>query len=228
MDTRSLDKSHAALGLLLFAVMAGAPIGCGGGGGDGGTGPTPDTAASLTGEGWALFTSGNSSGALAKFDAAIAKDASHAEAYVGQGWARLGLASSASAMLNAVASFDAAANLGSAGAEVLAGRAAARLGAGDSSLGQAAADAQAAYQASPAFQFSRRTSFDYRDLHLIEAFARAAQGDLDAALAAANQVIASSIVAGSSATWVVGGTAYDSYQGAVLAFLRQLSDAHAG
>lgn len=213
-----------ALLVVLSLVACGSDDGDGGGGTD----PTADTAASLTSDGWALFITGNFSNALSKFDAAIGLDAGYAEAYVGQGWTRLNLASSASEMINAVGSFNTAISLGSSGAEVLAGRAAAHLGRGTAGFASAIADAQAARTADAGFQFSHRPSIDTDDMHLVEAFAQLGQTDFDAALDAANQVVASGIDAGNASTWTVGGVDYTSYQGAVLAFLQQMSDEHAG
>ena len=63
-------------------------------------------------------------------------------------------------MIAAAASFTTALGAGATGAEVRAGRAAAYLGAGGATLDDAVADAAAARQQSPSFQFAHRTSFD--------------------------------------------------------------------
>src|SRR5690606_10332738 len=97
----------------------------------------PTDAPGFLQRGWSSFTSGNLAGALSDFDQAIALDPDLADAYVGQGWARLGLATDGAAMLAAISSFDQANARGKTGPDVDAGRAAARLGAGGSNLGAA-------------------------------------------------------------------------------------------
>ena len=202
--------------------------GCGGGDGDGDpTGPDL-TAAELTARGWDSYEAGDLNAALTDFDAAIARDGAYSAAHVGQGWARLGLAATGTGMTNAAASFTAALGAGANGAEVRAGRAAAYLGAGGATLDDAVTDAIAARQQSPSFQFAHRASFDHRDLRLIEAFALAAQDDLEGALAAADGIAASGITTGNSASWVVDGVTYGSYGAAVLAYLNKLSNQYAG
>jgi hypothetical protein len=210
------------LGMILLA------LGCGGD--ENGTGPTPEptTAAQFTQRGWTRFEAGDLAGASSDFGEAIDLDAGYAPAYVGQGWTRLSRANTSVSMQNAVSSFDDAIALGSGGAEVRAGRAAANLGAGGTFLAAAVADARAAWQTSSGFVFSHRTSFDVKDLHLIEAFAQAGQADFEAALAAADAVTASGIQPGDGGTWVVSGVTYVSFEGAVLAHLHRLSQEHAG
>jgi len=73
------------------------------------------TAEELTARGWVKFEVGNFDGALEEFDAAIAFDETYGPAYVGQGWARLSLATTSSAYNEAVASFDLAVGLGQTG-----------------------------------------------------------------------------------------------------------------
>lgn len=210
---------------VLAALMSVA--GCGGGGDDGPTNP-PSTAAGLTASGWTAYEAGDLPGALADFDAAVGIDATYGPAHVGQGWARLGLATSGAAMTAAATSFTAAIAAGSTGAEVRAGRAAAYLGMGGTSLATAIADAVGAREQSPSFQFTHRTSFDVRDLRLIEAFALVAQGDFTGALAAADAITASGIEPGDMNTWVVDGQPQPSFGAAVLAHLHRLSNQYAG
>jgi hypothetical protein len=203
--------------------------GCGGGDGGGDPIVPPNlTAAELTTRGWTSFEAGDLASALADFTAAIARDDTYAAAYVGQGWAQLSLAATTGGMNVAAASFTTALAAGATGAEVRAGRAAAYLGAGGATLDDAATDAAAARTQSPSFQFAHRTSFDYRDLRLVEAFALAGQGDLDGSLAAADGIAASGITPGNSNSWVVDGHTYLSYGAAVLAYLNKLSNLYAG
>ena len=212
------------LGVLLLAS-------CGGDDG-GGTGPpipdNPDTAAEYTDRGWERFEAANYSDALADFNSAIDLDASYGAAYTGQGWTRLAQATSSTSMETAVGSFGNAISNGASGAEVLAGRAAANLGAGGSSLDAAVADAAAALAADADFVFSHRTSISAADLHLISAFAKAAKGDFPGALTAADLVLDSSIQEGSSGSWVVDGTHYSSFVGAVMAHLNKVSGQYSG
>ena len=215
------------LGPFVLALCVGLLMsGCGGDG----DGPTPPgkTAEELTESGWVKFESGNLSGARSDFDAAIDRDGTYGPAYVGQGWCRLSLATSGSEHRAAVASFDGAVERQETGPEVLAGRAAAHLGGSGSGLPLAVTDAQAARQAAPAFVFGHRQSFTVADLHLIEAFALAAQGNWAGALAAADQAVESGIQSGNPATWVVDGTVYPTFEPAVLAFLQKMSVEVAG
>ncbi|MBD3162833.1 MAG: hypothetical protein GF346_10575 [Candidatus Eisenbacteria bacterium] len=213
-------RRFVTLGLWLGAFLLVA--GCGG---DNGNGPTPptQTAEELTESGWEKFEQGNLTGARDDFDAAIDQEAAYGPAYVGQGWSRTGLAASPSAHRAAVASFDGAIERNETGAEVRAGRAAAHLGADGQNLSSAIADAQAARQAAPQFIFEHRESFTVEDLHLIEAFALAGQGNWTGALAAADEAVDSGIEQGDSGTWVVDGTTYTTFESAVLAFLQKVS-----
>lgn len=214
-----------AAALLTVLVLAG----CGGGDdGDGPTDPTNNTPVEFTSAGWAEFRAGRWPDAMANFEDALALNAAYGPARVGLGWTRLQMATSAAAMLTAAGEFDAAATAGETGADMYAGRAAARLGAGGASLTGAISDAQAALAADPSFTFAHRTSVTAADLHLIVAFARAAQGDLAGALAAGDQVTASGIVENQPQTWVVGATSYPTFASAVLAHLHAIAEVHAG
>lgn len=222
------QRTSIIIGSLLIAALVVVSLGGCGGGDSNPSRPADPTVAELVARGWTQFSAGDFAAALADFDAAIARDASHGPAHVGQGWARLQLATTSSAANAAASSFGTALGLGASGPEVRAGRAAASLAVGGASLVQAVTDAAAARQASPQFQFTRRPSFDHRDLLLIEAFAQAARNDLAAALVAANLVAPSGIDANSAASWVVDGQTYGSFGAAVLAYLHKLSLAHAG
>lgn len=217
-------KNHWIGAIVVVLVLGG----CGGSDDGNPSRPVELTVAELTARGWTRFTAGDFSGALTDFDTAIGRDATHGPAHVGRGWTRLQLATTTAAAADAAASFGTALGLGAAGPEVRAGRAAASLAVGGGSLDQAIADAAAARQASPQFQFSHRPSFDHRDLWLIEAFAHAGRDDLVGALAAADAIEPSGIDPGNPATWTVGGQTYGSFGTAVLAHLHELSLAHAG
>lgn len=203
-------------------------FGCGGD--DGSSKPSvPATAAEYTERGWGRFTAGDLDGALSDFDSALGLDGNYGPAYRGQGWARLSLAASNTSMQLASASFDSAMSHHQTQADCLGGRAAAYLGMGGATAYMlAATNAGAALLASPDFTFEHRNSFDATDLKLIIAFAYGARGFYVDAISAANEISDSGIQEGDSETWVVGGNRYDSFVGAVLAYLQKLSDEHAG
>lgn len=224
MTIRSLIRTNVMLAFFIALLISG----CSSSDGDGPSDPPAGTPTALTESGWGEFTAGNWAEAVADFEAAIAQDPTHGEAYVGLGWARMQLASSTEAMLAAVADFDGAIAAGQTSAELYAGRAAAHLGTGGSSFAGAASDAAAALAADSTFTFSHRPSFDVTDLRLIIAFTHVAQGDLEGALAAADEIEDSGIEPGQPATWVVGGTTFPSYEAAVLAQLQALSLSYAG
>ena len=215
-------------GTALLAVLLLA--GCGGGDDPTPTTPStdPTTAVGYANRGWDRFEDDNYSGALSDFNDAIDLDATMGEAYAGQGWARLAQAASPISMQTAAGSFANAIGNGENDAYVLAGRAAANLGSGTAFLDAAVTDAQAAVAADGVFVFSHRTSFKVVDLRLIEAFGKAAQGNFSGALTAADIVLDSGIDEGSSVTWVVDGTTYDSFNGAVLAHLHKVSEQYSG
>lgn len=210
---------------ILVALML--TLGCGGGDDDGPTAPV-DTALSLTAAGWEHFTAQRHAEAAAAFESALALTAGYGPALVGLGWSRLQLAASPADFQGTVTIFDQAVAAGQTGADVLCGRAAARLALGGGALSAAVNDAQAALANAPSFRFIHRNSIDATDLRLVVAFARAAQDDLPAALAASAPIAASGIVEGQPASWVVDGVTYQSFAGAALAWLHALAEAHAG
>jgi tetratricopeptide (TPR) repeat protein len=213
-------------GCVLIPIMI--VVGCGGNGG-GSKPDVPTTAAAYTERGWERFESGNFDGALSDFDAALGLDAGHGPAYLGQGWAKLNLATSSTSMETATASFDSAVAHGQAVADCFSGRSAAYLGVGGNpAYISAITDALLTLQLSPNYVFAHRDSFDATDLKLIKAFAFAAQDHFPAAISSADEVSDSGIEEGDSGTWVVGGVSYDSFQGAVLAHLQKLSDEYSG
>ncbi|MEZ4649745.1 MAG: hypothetical protein R3E97_13360 [Candidatus Eisenbacteria bacterium] len=186
----------------------------------------PLTPEEFTARGWENYSAGELDRAVEDFGRAIGIDGGFGPAYVGLGWAQLGLAMSPSEMGTAAATFGTAA-ASQSGPEVDAGRAAAELGAGD--LAAAVTYAQAA-RSEGSFTFAHRPSIDTTDLFLIEAFAFAAQGQFEDALAAADAapVTDSGITAADSGSWQVDGTSYPTFESAVLAFLHQLSEEYAG
>ncbi len=218
-----MRKLPVLMMMIPFLVLGG----CGGGEGGGPVEPQPlDTPEAYVGRGWERFEGGDSSGAQADFQAALDLDENHGPALAGYGWAMLVAAPSDISMQSALDSFDAALARGETASYVTAGRAAARL-----ALGQwsgASGDGAAVLQGEPGFIFQHRTSFTGVDLLLVMAFAQAASGDVEQALATANTIQQSGIDPGQSATWTVGGIAYPSYAGAVLAHLALLSENHAG
>jgi hypothetical protein len=222
---RAPNVLRSALPILIALTLT---LGCGGGDDDDGPTAPVDTALSLTAAGWEHFAAQRHPEAAASFESALALTAGYGPALVGLGWSHLQLATTSAAFQEAVATFDQAVAAGQAGADVLCGRAAARLALGGPALTAAVNDAQAALATAPAFRFSHRPTIDATDLRLVVAFARAAQDDLPAALAATAPIAASGIVEGQPASWVVDGVTYQSFAGAALAWLHALAEAHAG
>jgi hypothetical protein len=188
----------------------------------------PETPSEFTDRGWKRFEAASYSGALSDFNAAIFLDPTYGQANIGQGWTRLLQATSTNSMRGAAATFIDATLNGENGADVLAGRAASHLGSGRTFLDAAVVDAQAALATDADFVFMHRPSFNAQDLHLVEAFALAGKGNFSGALSAADLVLDSSIDEGNADTWVVDGTTYDSFNGAVLAHLQKVSDQFSG
>jgi hypothetical protein len=190
-----------------------------------------DTPETLTADGWAAFEAGNFALAAEKFDAAIGLDAQYGPAFTGRGWVRLTLATTSAEFTAAVSGFDDAVARGQSLAEVHGGRAAALLALGGDNLAGALSAAQAALAASPDFVFAHRTSFDYRDLHLVAAFAEAGRGGRFAEArdeADRVQAQASGIRQADPQTWVVDSVRYPTFESAVLAWLQKMSAAFAG
>jgi hypothetical protein len=218
-------------GYLLVALMAISLAGCNKDD-DNGSPLDPDdgldSAVEYTERGWERFEAANFSQALSDFNSAVFLDASYGEAYLGQGWSRLAKANSVNSMRGSVGPFTSAILYGEDGAATLAGRAAAYLGSGTNFLDAAVADAQSALADDDAFVFTHRPSFTVQDIHLIEAFAKASQGDFPGALAAADLVLDSGIKEDDQETWRVDGTIFESYLGAVLAHLQKVSEQFSG
>ena len=186
------------------------------------------TAEELTAEGWVRFEAGDFAGAAQKFDEAIALDADHGPAYVGKGWTRLSTATDATVFEQATLVFDGAIARGEAGADARGGRAASLLARGGALLPEAAQDAILARQADGQFVFEHRTSFDVKDLNLLEAFAEAGRGRFTEARNAADRISPSGIVVGAPGTWIVDGVTYPTFDAAVLGYLHKMSNLHAG
>jgi hypothetical protein len=215
LRARFLDQSGASLPVLLQSGLL--------------TVRTVGTPAMLTAEGWVAFEAGDFDLAMRRFDAAIRLSAHYGPAYTGRGWVQLSRATTVEAFRAAVSSFGAALEHGQTGADVRGGRAAARLALGGSDLAEAVRDAHAAVEASPTFVFPHRAGFDYRDLHLIAAFAEAGRGGrLAAARDDADRVEASGIRRWDPQTWTVDGVGHPTFEAAVLAWLHKLSAAFAG
>jgi len=190
--------------------------------------PLPPSARELTAAGWVEYEKGNLSGASESFTKAIGIDPSHAEAYVGDGWSRLGLAVDSLSLAFSLGRFDEAIKRSPAAAEAHAGRAAVLLALGSDSLTGVIDAAREARRLAPDFVFAHRPSFDHIDLWLLEAFARAARGEFTTALQLAEQIRSSDIREDEPATWWVDGIRYRTFMDAVLGFLHLLSKTEAG
>ncbi|MBD3334780.1 MAG: hypothetical protein GF355_04635 [Candidatus Eisenbacteria bacterium] len=197
---------------------------------DGGPAPTV-TAADLTNQGWTLFEAGRYTDAIGKFADALEKDADYGPADTGRGWSYLMLgdiSQPTTDLASAIDAFDGAIGKGENDGNVHGGRASTLLALGGDQLSAAVLAAQAAVAQAPSFVFAHRTSFNIDDLHLIEGFAQAAQGNFPEAQAAADAVAPSGLEQGNSATWVVDGVTYPNYAQAILAYLMKMSNEHSG
>lgn len=224
-----LGSGHLWLSLVALAILVvlAAGVGAGCGKDDPSPGSHTPTAATLTERGWDAFADGDYAQALSAFEQAIVMDAEHGPAHLGAGWAHLAGGRADEDFQAAVTRFDSAAHLGETGAEMLGGRAAAHLALGGDALPAAAADAAAAWGASPDFIFAQWPSFDAADLHLIAAFAEVARARYAEALAVADEVAPSGIDAADPGTWVVGTETCATFARAVLARLEELSESEA-
>jgi hypothetical protein len=185
-------------------------------------------AAELTAMGWSEFESGDLSAAAGFFSQALERDLDHVPAHVGQGWSRLGLAASAGGLELALESLDEALDRDSTNVDAHAGRAAVLLALGGARLQAAITSASAARTLAPEYSFTHRPSFGVADLHLIEAFAHAGNGDWNEALRAGERLLASGLRADEPQTWIVEGTPYMTWGDAVLGFLEMLSNEESG
>jgi len=219
--------SRLSLMMILLGLLALA--GCSSGGDDPPVTPDPpDTAAEFTARAWGYFESENYDDALADFESALVLDGNYGEARAGSGWTNLMLVSSGSEISASLVSFDQALIAGENESYVLAGLAATQLASGNADLAPAINNAGSVLSSDPAFVFEHQISFDSKDLLLIRAFAYAVQGEFEDALAQADVIQDSGILQNDAQTWVVGGTAYNSYAAAVLANLHQLSEQYSG
>jgi tetratricopeptide (TPR) repeat protein len=162
------------LSVLVAATLCGAIAGCGGGEGPG---PAPVTYESKIEAGWRAFGENNYNSALSEFKAAVEMNPERVEGFDGSGWSYALLDS----LEESMSSFDGAASRDTTLIDPLMGRAAAALGL--SWYDYAITDASRALSKDPRFVFERRTSYDWRDLHLILAECYYATADYDSALA---------------------------------------------
>ncbi|MDM7913759.1 MAG: hypothetical protein QUU85_00635, partial [Candidatus Eisenbacteria bacterium] len=215
----------ALASLCVLGALCVLPIGCGD---DESSRPPEETAEQITAAGWDAYEDGKMPEALECFQRAIGKDPEYEPAYVGEGWTRLALAQGEAPRSLALARFGEALRRSAGDPDALAGRAAVLLAYGWDSLDVAAEAAAGALALEPAYVFLHRATFNADDLCLIRAYTKAVRGDLAGALEAAEAIEASGFVQDDAATWRVDGVAYDSFAGAVLAWLDKLSRETAG
>ncbi|MGD9140319.1 MAG: tetratricopeptide repeat protein [bacterium] len=147
-------------------------VGCGG---DGGAGPGA-TAESRTDEGWALFEAGDYTGAIGKFNEAVAIDDEYADAYNGLGWSFAKLDSLARALTH----FGSSISNGMTG-DPHAGRAPVYRDVDPPEFANAVSTATTALNHDRRYEFEHDTDFDWRDLHLIMAQSHFGLGQYDLA-----------------------------------------------
>jgi tetratricopeptide (TPR) repeat protein len=211
--------------LLLAASLLAASCGeedSGPGGGGGGP-TTPDyTADELNTMGWASYAVGDYYDAKSYFGQALAKDAGQDEARLGLGWSQ----AFTGEHLAAITTFNGLLDDDRRTTDAQAGLAAAAL---FTDPQQSLVAAQAAVDADPQYVFERRESFNFLDLHLIQAQAHFALHDYAAAQAKVEEIEAmveelppSGLDPQDPETWVVGGVTYASYQAALAAVIHDL------
>lgn len=147
-------------------------LGCGG---DGDTGPGA-TAASRTSEGWALFESGDYTGAIGKFNEAVSLDDTYADAYNGLGWSFAKLDSLERSLTN----FATCIANGMSG-DPHAGRAPVYRDVDPPEFANAVSTATTALSLDRRYEFEHDGTFDWRDLHLIMAQSNFGLGHYDLA-----------------------------------------------
>lgn len=190
--------------------------------------PPEKTVEELTATGWTEYSRGNLDEASTLFSEAILKDPDHVDAYLGDGWCRLGLATESNDFLTSLDRFNAVLSRTSSASEAHAGRAVVLLALGPDSLDAAIQAARTTLVLSPYFVLPHTPGFDFNDLLLVEAFAQVAQGLFTEALVAADRVEESGIREDGPETWVVDGVLLSSFNDAVLGHLLKLSNAESG
>jgi tetratricopeptide (TPR) repeat protein len=165
--------------LLGIACALALAMGCGG---DGGTGPGA-TAASKTNEGWALFEDGDFTGAIGKFNEALALDDEYPDAYNGLGWSFSNLDSLSRALTN----FGECIANGMSG-DPHAGRAPVYRDVDPPQFANAVSAADAALSYDPEYEFEHDTGFDWHDLYLIKAQSHFGLAQYDLANAAVDSL----------------------------------------
>jgi tetratricopeptide (TPR) repeat protein len=192
------------------------------GGGGGGPVEPEYTAQELNEMGWASFAVGDYYDAGSYFSESVVKDATLYEAFLGLGWAQAYTGNHD----DAAATFQSLIAGGHFANDARAGLAAAALFFDPAG---ARAAAQAVLTAEPDYQFSRRTTFDYRDLSVILAEAYfmeqnydSAQDTIDA-VAQAEGLPPSGLDPAHSETWVVADVTYASYTAALAEVIGNLS-----
>jgi tetratricopeptide (TPR) repeat protein len=191
---------------------------------NGGGGPSDPvyTAEELNEMGWGSFTVGDYYDAWDSFSQAVAKDGGLYEARLGLGWAQAYTGRHA----EAVTSFQELIAGSHLVNDARAGLAAAALFSDPVVAEQAA---MAALGDDEDYVFSRRTTFDYRDLHMILAEAYFAQQRYNLAqvtadlVAQMNGLPASGLDPLVPETWVVDGVIYATYHAALAAVIQDLS-----
>ncbi len=193
-------------------------------GDNGGGGVTPPvfTAEELNTLGWDSFAIGEYGDAARSFEDALDLDATLHEARLGLGWAQAytGLHD------DAVATFLALVDDNQLVDDARAGLAATTTFADPS---QAISAAQAVLSDDPDYVFSRRDSFDYQDLYVIQALAHFALQQYEEAqglvteIETMNELPSSGLDPANAATWVVDGITYATYHAALAKVIEGLS-----
>jgi tetratricopeptide (TPR) repeat protein len=175
------------------------------------------SAQELNEEGWERFSAGSYAEAKSSFDKALDVDAGLVEARLGLAWSNAQLGEFEAS----VAGFDEVTSSGLLVTDAFAGRAAAALELPDYSLSIASADS--ALSRDPGYFFSRQSSFNFGDLRLILAQSYFALARYDSAQAQVDRISpGNGLDPDGPETWVVGGTAYPTYEAALAAIIERL------
>jgi tetratricopeptide (TPR) repeat protein len=162
----NLVKTHTLAVLLVVALLL---VGCGG---DGGTGPPPPPPPTLVQLGWAAFEQADYVTAADKFQQAITKNPSNAEAHNGFGWASMKLGN----LQNALDGFAGALSNGHNGADPHVGRAIVLRDLTPVDYNAAIQAANSALAIDPDYKFHHDPELDWQDVRLILAQSHFALG----------------------------------------------------
>jgi tetratricopeptide (TPR) repeat protein len=201
--------------LLAVCACAGLALAVGSCGDDGG-GPRL-SAAELNESGWEDCALGEYNEALSSFEEALSLEDGLVEARLGWAWCKAYLGDYSAS----VSGYDEVIDSGEFVTDAFAGRAAAALEIPD--YAGAIASADSALARDPGYRFGRQPAYDFGDLRLILAQSHFALAQYESAQDQVDIIDPSNrLDPESSATWVVGGVTYSTYEAALAAIIEFL------